>query len=146
MAKALGTTPAEAHLPSTDLLSTHLTGSVGLLHTNREPAVVISYFNEFSKTDFARAGTEATRSFTLPAGLVTSMGGEIDEDQDVPLGHSLEPELRKLNVPTSLKKGKVWLDNEYVVCEEGKTLDSRQTRLLKMFGVAMADFKVEVLA
>lgn len=146
MAKALGTTPAEAHLPGTDLLSSHLSGSVGLLLTNREPATVTSFFDEFSKTDFARAGTEATRSFTLPAGLVSSMGGEIPEEEDVPLGHSLEPELRKLNVPTSLKKGKVWLENEYVVCEEGQTLDSRQTRLLKLFGVAMADFTVEVLA
>lgn len=146
MAKALGTTPAEAHLPGLDILTPHLSGSVGLLLTNQPPTDILSYFSNFSKTDFARAGTEATRSFKLPAGLVSSMGGEIPEEEDVPLGHSLEPELRKLNVPTSLKKGKVWLENEYVVCEEGQTLDSRQTRLLKLFGVAMADFTVEVLA
>lgn len=146
MAKALGTTPAEAHLPGLDVLTSYLSGSVGLLLTNREPSTILSYFSTFSKTDFARAGTEATRSFKLPAGLVSSLGGEIAEEDDVPLGHSLEPELRKLNVPTSLKKGKVWLENEYVVCEEGKVLDSRQTRLLKLFGVAMSDFTVDVLA
>ncbi len=75
-----------------------------------------------------------------------SMGGEIPAEDDVPMAHSLEPELRKLNVPTSLKKGKITLDNPYTVCEEGDMLDSRQTRLLKLFGVATADFTVQLLA
>lgn len=74
------------------------------------------------------------------------MGGEIAEDQDVPLVHSLEPELRKLNVPTSLVKGKIALQNEYTVCREGDQLDSRQTRLLKLFGVATAEFTVKLVA
>jgi mRNA turnover protein 4 len=146
MAKALGTSPEDEYQPSTHLLSKHLVGNVGLLFTNREASAVIEYFKNFSKTDFARAGTPATRSFTVPAGLVYSMGGEIPAEDDVPMAHSLEPELRKLNMPTTLTKGKISLENPYTVCKEGEILDSRQTRLLKLFGVATADFTVQLLA
>ncbi len=146
MAKALGLTPEEAHQENTHLLSRHLAGNVGLLFTNRAPEAITEYFSSLSKTDFARAGNEATRTFTVPAGVVYSMGGEIAAEDDVPMAHSLEPELRKLGMPTSLVKGKVVLQNEYTVCVEGKVLDSRQTRLLKLFGVATAEFAVELRA
>jgi mRNA turnover protein 4 len=146
MAKALGTSPEDEYQPSTHLLSKYLQGNVGLFFTNREPSAIEEYFANLSKTDFARAGTAATRPFTIPEGIVYSMGGEIAAEDDVPMAHSLEPELRKLNVPTSLKKGKITLDNPYTVCEEGDMLDSRQTRLLKLFGVATADFTVQLLA
>ena len=146
MAKALGTSPEDEYQPSTHLLSKYLVGNVGLLFTNREPSTVIEYFRAFSKIDFARAGTPASRSFTVPAGMVYSMGGELAADDDVPMAHSLEPELRKLNMPTSLVKGKITLDNPYIVCEEGDVLDSRQTRLLKLFGVATAEFTIQLVA
>lgn len=146
MAKALGSTPEDEYQPSTHLLSRYLVGNVGLLFTSRVPSTVIEYFSNMSKTDFARAGTAATRSFTVPAGVVYSMGGEIDPEADVPMAHSLEPELRKLNMPTTLTKGKITLDNPYEVCKEGDVLDSRQTRLLKLFGVATADFTVQLVA
>jgi mRNA turnover protein 4 len=146
MAKALGTSPEDEYQPSTHLLSKYLAGNVGLLFTNREPSTVTDYFSNMSKTDFARAGTAASRSFTVPAGIVYSMGGEIDAEEDVPMTHSLEPELRKLNMPTSLTKGKISLENPYTVCNEGCVLDSRQTRLLKLFGVATAEFTVQLLA
>ncbi|KAM3084512.1 mRNA turnover and ribosome assembly protein [Clarireedia jacksonii] len=146
MAKALGTDPADEHQPNTHILSKHLVGNVGLLFTNRTPSSIIEYFSELSKTDFARSGTLASRTFTIPAGTVYSTGGEIPAEDDVPMAHSLEPELRRLNVPTSLVKGKITLQNEYTVCEEGKVLDSRQTRLLKLFGVESADFTVRLVA
>jgi mRNA turnover protein 4 len=146
MAKALGTTPEEAYQSNTHVLSKFLLGNVGLLFTNREPISVVEYFSTFSKTDFARAGTEATRTFVIPAGIVYSMGGEIVPEEDVPMAHSLEPELRKLNMTTTLTKGKITLENPYTVCKEGEVLDSRQTRLLKLFGVATADFTVQLLA
>jgi len=146
MAKALGTTPEDEYQPNTRMLSKYLNGNVGLLFTNREPSAITEYFASLAKTDFARAGTEATREFTIPAGIVYSMGGEIAADEDVPMAHSLEPELRKLNVPTSLVKGKISLQNAYTVCKEGDVLDSRQTRLLKLFGVATAEFSVQLVA
>jgi len=146
MAKALGSTPEDEYQPNTSQLSKYLAGNVGLLFTNRTPDQVTEYFSNFSKTDFARAGTAATRSFTVPAGIVHSMGGEIAAEDDVVMAHSLEPELRKLNMPTSLVKGKITLENPYMVCKEGDVLDSRQTRLLKLFGVATADFTVQLVA
>jgi mRNA turnover protein 4 len=146
MAKALGSTPEDEYQPNTRLLSKYLIGNVGLLFTNREPSDITEYFASLAKTDFARAGTEATREFKIPAGIVYSMGGEIAAEDDVPMAHSLEPELRKLNMPTSLVKGKISLQNAYTVCKEGDTLDSRQTRLLKLFGVATAEFSVQLVA
>ncbi|KAE8451571.1 hypothetical protein EG329_003644 [Mollisiaceae sp. DMI_Dod_QoI] len=146
MAKALGSSLEDEYQPNTHQLAKFLVGNVGLLCTNREPSVIKEYFNSLAKTDFARAGTAAAREFTVPAGVVYSMGGEIDAEQDVPMAHSLEPELRKLNMPTTLKKGKITLDNPYTVCKEGDVLDSRQTRLLKLFGVATAEFTVQLKA
>jgi mRNA turnover protein 4 len=146
MAKALGTTPETSHLPNTHLLSAHLHGSIGLFFTPQPPASIISHFSSFAETDFARAGTPASRSFAIPAGTVYSMGGEIAVEDDVPMAHSIEPELRRLGVPTRLERGKIALENEYKVCREGQVLDSRQTRLLKLFGVATAEFRVQLVA
>ena len=67
-------------------------------------------------------------------------------EEDVPMAHSMEPNLRKLGVPTRLVKGKVELDQEYVICREGEILGSGQTTLLKAFGVATAEFRVELRA
>lgn len=146
MAKALGMTPAEEHLTNLSQLTPHLAGNVGLLFTNREPKEIIEYFSSYAQTDFARAGVEATRTFTVPAGVVHSRGGEIAAEEDVPLPHSQEVTVRKWGMPTRLHQGKVILDADYTVCKEGETLNSHQTALLKLFGVAMAEFKIELKA
>ena len=146
MAKALGSDPSTAPAPGTHLLHPYLRGSVGLLFSPRPPAEIESYFANFRPLDYARAGTHATRSFTIPAGVVHSRAGEVPEEEDVPLAHGIEPTLRKLGVPSRLVKGKVELDNDYEVCKEGEMLGSGQTTLLKMFGVATAEFKVGLRA
>lgn len=107
---------------------------------------VLNYFDEFMELDYARAGMPATRTFTVPAGVVYSTGGEQPAEDDVPLPHSMEAQVRKWGMPTRLDKGKVTLDDDYVVCKEGKTLDSNQTTLLKIFGIPTAEFRVQVLA
>lgn len=152
MAKALGQNPAEAAAPGVEDLDKYLKGSVGLLLTNRPTDTVLSYFSSYSPVDFARAGVEATRDFTIPAGVVYSTAGEVAQEYDVPMEHTIEPELRRLGVPTRMVKGKIVLNDEagegegYVVCKEGEVLDSRQTRLLKLFSVLLSEFKVNVLA
>ena len=146
MAKALGQTAADEHLPNLSQLSSYLTGNVGLFFTNREPKDIIEYFQAWTQTDFARAGIQATQTFTIPAGVVYSRGGELPAEDDVPLPHSLEVTLRKWGMPTRLTKGKVMLDGDYTICKEGETLNSHQTALLKQFGVAMAEFKIDLKA
>lgn len=146
MAKSLGDSPSTEPYPGTSLLLPYLTGSVGLIFTARDPTSILAHFSSFLPMDFARAGTIATRSFTIPAGTLYSRGGDVDRSEDVPIAHSMEPNLRNLGVPTRLVKGKVELDKEFEVCKEGETLGSGQTTLLKIFGVATAEFRVDVKA
>ena len=146
MAAALGRAATDEPALNTSLLAPHLSGTVGLLFSPRAPAAIKAYFAGFHPLDYARAGTTATRSFVLPAGVVYSRGGEIPSEEDLPLAHSIEPTLRKWGVPTRLVKGRVELEGEYVVCQEGEVLGSGQTTLLKMFGVATAEFGVELKA
>jgi mRNA turnover protein 4 len=152
MAKALGSTAEEAIVPGIERLAPHISGTVGLLLTNRPVDSVLDYLNGIASVDFARAGVVAPRSFTIPAGVVYATGGEVPEENDIPLGHTIEPELRRLGIPTRMIKGKVVLGEEngegeaYVVCKEGDVLDSRQTRLLKLFDVCLSEFKIKVLA
>lgn len=152
MAKAIGQTSAEAVAPGTEVLAKYLKGTVGLLLTNRPVDAVLIYFSTFSPVDFARAGVPAPRDFSIPSGVVYATAGEVPAEHDVPLPHTIEPELRKLGVPTRMVKGKVVLNDEeglgegYQVCKEGDVLDSRQTRLLKLFDLCMSEFKVNVLA
>ncbi|RMJ06554.1 Ribosome assembly factor mrt4 [Fusarium euwallaceae] len=152
MAKALGQTPEEAIAPGIEGITKHLAGTVGLLLTNRPAEEILAYFDNLAPVDFARAGVAASRGFSLPAGVLYATGGEVPAEHDVPLEHSIEPELRRLGVPTRMVKGRVVLGDEsgegedYVVCKEGDILDSRQTRLLKLFSVCLSEFKVKVLA
>ncbi|KAK0621500.1 ribosomal protein L10-domain-containing protein [Bombardia bombarda] len=153
-ARALGSTPEDAQADGLDKLSAHLSGSVGLLFTNRDPSDIITYFSSLSQVDFARSGTVAPRTFTIPPGVVYSTGGEVPAEHDVPVAQSLEPELRRLGVPVRMVRGKVVLGEEsgeggfegYTICKEGQTLDARQTRLLKLFSVCMSEFRVKLLA
>ncbi len=148
MAVALGLTSATEPYPGTSLLSPHLHGNVGLVFSSRPSKDMLAYFASFNPSDYARAGTTASRSFSIPPGIVYTRAGEIPEEEDLPIAHSIEPSLRKLGVPTKLVKGKVVLEAEeaFVVCKDGEKLGSGQTSLLKMFGVTMAEFKMGVEA
>ncbi|KAL2017678.1 hypothetical protein VTK56DRAFT_1838 [Thermocarpiscus australiensis] len=162
-ARALGTTPEEAQADGLHDLARYLSGAVGLLFTNREPAAIADYFARLSQVDFARAGSVATRTVTVPPGVVYSTGGQVPPEHDVPVAHTLEPELRRLGMPTRMVKGKVCLGGGgggdetgqggaegagagYTICREGEVLDSRQTRLLKLFNVCLSEFRVTLLA
>lgn len=47
-------------------------------------------------------------------------------------------------MPTRLDRGKVVLDEPFEVVREGEVLGAGQAGILKLFGVAMAEFVVEV--
>lgn len=152
MSRALGQTPEDATADGIHKLAPHLTGNVALLFTNRPAAEITSYFGTFAPVDFARAGAVAPRDFVIPPGVLYATGGAVPAEHDVPLGHTIEPELRRLGVPTRMVRGKVVLGEEggegegYTVCKEGKVLDSRQTRLLKLFDQCLSEFRVKILA
>lgn len=151
MALALGTTRETAYATNLEKLKPHMTGAVGLLFTSRDPRTVTDFCDAFHPTDFARAGDVAPRDFTIPPGVVYSAAGELAAaagGEEEPLSHTMEPQLRKLNVPTRLVRGKVTLemDGGFPVCRNGDTLNSNQTALLKMFGVRVAEFRVRLKA
>lgn len=139
--------PTSPHLTAdTNISPQHLNGNVGLLFTSRDPSSIQEFFDTFVRNDFSRAGSIATYTFTVPTGVIYSRGGEIPVEDDVPLAHSLETTVRALGMPTRLVNGKVSLDQEFVVCKEGDVLNSNQTRLLKLFGSAMAEFSIKLIA
>jgi mRNA turnover protein 4 len=76
------------------------------------------YFSEFSCPDYARSGNIATDDVTINA-------GSLEQFQ-----HTMEPQLRKLGMHTSLKKGIVTLDTDFDVCKKGDKLNPEQARIL----------------
>lgn len=157
MQVALGRTQETECVPGVVGLQEHMKGEIGLLFTNRDPAEVEEYFSTYSELDYARSGAVASQEFRIPPGELHTAYG-VDGGEEDPLPMAIEPTLRKLGVPTKIVKGKVFLedrpddtmdtDNEegYQVCKEGDVLDSRQTSILKIFGVRMAEFKMDLRA
>jgi len=143
---ALALSHAAETNPSLGRLHTHLAGEIGLIFSPQAPSSLLPFLHSFHPASFARTGTAATRTFTVPAGTLYTRGGEIPIEDDVPVQHSMEPGLRKLGLPTRMNKGKVELENEFTICKMGEMLGSGQTTLLKGFGVAMAEFRVRPVA
>ncbi|ETW81654.1 hypothetical protein HETIRDRAFT_156300 [Heterobasidion irregulare TC 32-1] len=142
MAKALGKTVEEEHRPGLTKLTTQIKGQVGLLFTDTEPAEVIEWFKDFRQPEFARQGNRATRTIIIPAGPVM----QHHSDPPEPFPHNEEPQLRRLGLTTTMKKGVPMLDNPHKLCEKGKTLTSEQAQLLKLIGEKMVEFKVGLKA
>ncbi|XP_043857491.1 mRNA turnover protein 4 homolog [Dromiciops gliroides] len=132
MMVALGRGAAEEYKDNLHQVSKKLRGEVGLLFTDRTKKEVNEWFSKYTEMDYARAGNKATFTVSLDAGPL---------DQ---FPHSMEPQLRQLGLPTALKKGVVTLTSDYQVCNEGDVLTPEQARVLKLFGVEMAEFKVTI--
>ncbi|XBW37154.1 hypothetical protein QEN19_002732 [Hanseniaspora menglaensis] len=118
----------------------------GILYTNYDYKTVVEFFDSYLKKDFAKSNSKSPLTFKIPQGIVYSRGGYIPAEEDIPMAHSLEPTLRnKYKIPTSLKDGKIVLDAEYHVCEENQTLNVIQCLILRQFGIAESEYKVEVM-
>ncbi|KAG2361483.1 hypothetical protein BDR07DRAFT_43152 [Suillus spraguei] len=142
MAKALGTTMEEEHRMGLHKLAQQIKGQVGLFFTNSEPQEVIEWFDDFKQADYARMGNKATRTVILPAGPVM----RVHSDPPEPFPHNEDPQLRKLGLTTSMKRGVPTLENPHRVCDKGKALTSEQAQLLKLLGEKMVAFRVVLLA
>uniref|UniRef100_UPI00358DE9AE mRNA turnover protein 4 homolog isoform X2 n=1 Tax=Myxine glutinosa TaxID=7769 RepID=UPI00358DE9AE len=118
MMVALGKDAASEYRKGLHKISRRLKGEVGLLFTNRTKDEVVQWFHEHKEADYARAGVPASWKVVLHAGPLENFD------------HSTEPLLRKLGLPTQLKKGVVTLLKDHQVCAEGDNLNPEQARLL----------------
>ncbi len=66
---------------------------MGLLFTNKPQEEVCEWFEKFTGQDYASSGFVSLRDVNLPEGPLSQFP------------HSMEPQLRKLGMPTVLKKG-----------------------------------------
>ncbi|PHT98555.1 hypothetical protein BC332_32463 [Capsicum chinense] len=94
---------------------------------------IVRLFNQYEEYDFARTGTIATEKVDLQEGPL---------DQ---FTHEMEPFLRKQGMPVRLKRGVVELVSDYVVCEEGKPLSPEAARILRLLGIKMATFRLNLI-
>jgi mRNA turnover protein 4 len=133
---ALGTDSGSEYMRELHHISNALKGNVGLLFTNRNISETIRYFKNYSRRDYAKSGSVATSTIELPAGPLL-LNGE-------PFPHSLEPQIRQLGMPTQLKHGVVSLTTPFTICKKGDILTPEQGRLLKMFLIEMAHFKLQL--
>ncbi|KAJ8873448.1 hypothetical protein PR048_024265 [Dryococelus australis] len=129
---ALGKTKENETGKNLHKMSKRIRGQCGLLFTNEPEEVVVEWFNDYSKLDFARSGTEASDTVVLPEGPLEQFS------------HSMEPYLRQLGMPTSLKNGIVTLVKAFTVCKEGKILKPEEAKLLKLLGRKTTEFKLVI--
>ncbi|KAL3121184.1 hypothetical protein niasHT_006213 [Heterodera trifolii] len=66
--------------------------------------------------------------------------------KELHLHGAMEPQLRKLGMPTRLENGTIDLLEEFNVCKTGDQLSADQARILKQFGQRLAQFCVRLLA
>lgn len=97
-----------------------MSGNVGLLFTDSTPAVVGDWFATHERRDYARSGNIATETIVLPEGPIYARTDPAPET----LPGSIEPQLRKLGLPTELRRGVPCLRQEMTICREGKSIDS----------------------
>jgi len=134
MAKALGRNKEDEYGDNLHKISSRLRGHCGLMFTNNTKDEVLKWFNEYVETDFARSGNIATETVVLDKGPINQFP------------HSLEPHLRQLGLQTSLQRGVITLVKDHEVCKEGDVLTSEQTRILKLLGNEMSQFRITIEA
>jgi mRNA turnover protein 4 len=134
MAIALGSTESSAYKENIHLLAQQIQGSRALMCTDSSPETVLRYFQEFKAPHYARSGATATREFRIAAGPIAH------------LSFAMEPQLRRLGLPTELKTGVIHLRQTVSVCREGDVLTPEQCKILELFEETMAVFRIKVHA
>jgi len=129
MAHALGRGPEDEHKDNLHLLSQRISGECGLLFTNKKKEEVSKFFSTFTERNYARSGCVAIDDFCIKEGPLK-------------FPFSMETHLRNLGLKTVLKDGVITLLADTQVCNEGDVLSPEQCKLLELFEVQMADFKL----
>lgn len=158
MAKALGCTPEDEQRDGIYKLSSLITGDVGLLFVREEvpkgytlneedgEGVVteedlIAYLDSLEQGEFARPGSVATETVTVPSGPLMTRDG-------IPVPSNLEGQVRQCGLPVTLIRGVVCVpesSEEHTICSEGDKLNPEQARLLKLLNYQMVTFRIKLL-
>ncbi|UVC54171.1 60S ribosomal protein L10e [Theileria orientalis] len=132
---ALGTKPEDEIQENLHKISENLFGESAILITSEMPDVVIEKVNGFKVRDFAKCDKVAKET------IILKEGG--DDFKEIP--GSMEPQFRKLGVPTALNMGKIVLMGDFIVCEKDKTISPNQSQILKLLGIRMSLFSATVI-
>ncbi|XP_050456805.1 mRNA turnover protein 4 homolog [Cataglyphis hispanica] len=108
-------------------------GQCGLLFTNRSKKQVVEWAQEYEEREYARSGFVTPETVELPEGPLSQFQ------------HSMEPQLRKLGMPTSLQKGVITLIKPFKVCQKDDILTPEQAQILKLLDKPLAVFKLLLL-
>lgn len=128
VARALGSTAEEEVRPGLSELVAKLNGDVGILFTDSSKEEVLDWCKDYEREDFARSGHTAMQDVLLPAGPVQMA---LDPPETLPA--PLEPQLRKLGMPTELKRGVPTLLQPYQVSTTGQKLSPENVSLAPPF-------------
>ncbi|XP_013596518.1 PREDICTED: mRNA turnover protein 4 homolog isoform X2 [Brassica oleracea var. oleracea] len=123
MQVALGRSASDEIRPGIFKASKLLHGDAGLLVTDMPKEEVESLFNAYKDSDFSRTGSTAVETVELKEGPLEQFT------------HEMEPFLRKQGMPVRLNK----------VCEEGKPLSPESSRILRLLGIKLATFKLNLV-
>lgn len=158
MAKALGTTIEDEQREGLQKLSSKLSGEVGLLFVREKECKgytlnaeegesliseeeLIAYLDSLEQGDFARPGSLATETVTVPSGPLMTRDG-------LPVPSNLEGQVRQCGLPVTLIRGVVVVPEgpDRVICSEGDKLNADQARLLKLLNYQMVNFRIRLLS
>eukprot|EP01059_Diplonema_ambulator_P012589 TRINITY_DN2297_c0_g1_i1.p1 TRINITY_DN2297_c0_g1~~TRINITY_DN2297_c0_g1_i1.p1 ORF type:complete len:222 (+),score=33.30 TRINITY_DN2297_c0_g1_i1:64-729(+) len=130
MAVALGRTKEDSYKENLFKIARRLTGSCGLLFTNRSKKEIKDYFSGFEIADYARSGTPSTIDWTVPKGPITQFG------------HEMMDQLVKLGLPIKLDRGTLLCLADTTVAQEGEPLTPQATQLMKLWDIKSIQFKI----
>nr|VDD36789.1 unnamed protein product [Brassica oleracea] len=132
MQVALGRSASDEIRPGIFKASKLVHGDAGLLVTDMPKEEVESLFNAYKDSDFSRTGSTAVETVELKEGPLEQFT------------HEMEPFLRKQGMPIHYLCT-VELLSDFVVCEEGKPLSPESSRILRLLGIKLATFKLNLV-
>jgi len=132
MILALGKSPEEEEKQNLSVLTQYISGTCGLLFTNKTEDEVKEFFINYREVDFARSGYVADQTIKIEKGTLSQFS------------HAIEPYLRSLGLPTILKNAAIQLERDFELCKLGEAITPEQAKLLKLFGHKLAEFEFKL--
>lgn len=133
---ALGRVLEDEYAENLKEVSKRISGSVGLLLTNRPHDEVETYFADLLEEDFARAGSISPRKVVLTAEMLSNFPPSMVE------------QFRGLGLPVDVKMGKLEFVggmSEHTICKNKSVLSAENCKILCQFGIMLAEFKVNLV-